>query len=144
MRVRLSRGISTGIRRRWRIRGGISREKAEAFVGAGSIYQLTPCTEKAALARQPEEIEIVEKVDRKQIESNSAGPVQATRDQVDELIAHIDNAYPHSDPDSEFDHGVLAALKWCRGRAEKPELDMDQKEDKNDEYAYMDATEERQ
>lgn len=45
----------------------ISREKAEAFIGAGSIYQLTPCTEAAALARQPETIEIVEKIARKLI-----------------------------------------------------------------------------
>lgn len=50
----------------------ISREKAEAYVGAASIYQLTPCTEAKALATQPVTVEIIEKVERKQITANIA------------------------------------------------------------------------
>lgn len=46
----------------------ISREKAEAYVGAGSIYQLTVCSEEKALATQPVTVEIIEKVERKQIQ----------------------------------------------------------------------------
>lgn len=50
----------------------ISREKAEAYVGAGSIYQLTVCSEEKALATQPVTVEIIEKVERKQITANIA------------------------------------------------------------------------
>jgi len=45
----------------------VSREKAEAYVGAASIYQLTVCSEEKALATQPVTVEILEKVERKQI-----------------------------------------------------------------------------
>lgn len=43
----------------------ISRERAETFVGVGSVYRMTPCTEAQANAAQPAKVEIIEKAERK-------------------------------------------------------------------------------
>lgn len=43
----------------------ISRERAETYVGVGSVYRLTPCTEKQANESQPASVEIIEKAERK-------------------------------------------------------------------------------
>ena len=42
----------------------ISRERAETYVGGGSVYRLTPCTEEQANASQPAKVEIIEKAER--------------------------------------------------------------------------------
>ena len=43
----------------------ISRERAETYVGVGSVYRMTPCTEEQANAAQPAKVEIIEKAERK-------------------------------------------------------------------------------
>jgi hypothetical protein len=40
---------------------------AEYYIGAGSIYQLTPCPEAVALSKIPGEVEIIERVVLKEI-----------------------------------------------------------------------------
>lgn len=42
----------------------ISRERAETFVGAASVYRMTPCTEEQATKAQPCKVEILEKAQR--------------------------------------------------------------------------------
>ena len=42
-----------------------SRHRAETYVGAASVYRMTPCTEAEASARQPVEFEVLYKAERK-------------------------------------------------------------------------------
>jgi hypothetical protein len=68
-------------------------DRDQYIIGAGSIYQLTPCSEAAALKRQPETIEIIEKAERKQI----TGPTP-------HLSMLPDDDDPHDDdPDDDDD-----------------------------------------
>ena len=42
----------------------VSRKRAETYIGAGSIYRMTPCTEEEAVRSQPVDIEVIEKAQR--------------------------------------------------------------------------------
>ena len=62
----LDEGIWTGretLEKGSRIR--IGREAVNQYVGAGSLYRLTTCSEAIALAEQPRSIEVLERAERK-------------------------------------------------------------------------------
>jgi len=43
----------------------VSRPEFEQWVGVGSVYRMTPCSEEQALALLPQKIEVVELAERK-------------------------------------------------------------------------------
>ncbi len=61
----------------------ISRERAETYVGVGSVYRMTPCTEDQANASQPAKVEIIEKEERKLVAAGIDNAI-AGADEVDE------------------------------------------------------------
>ena len=69
----------------------MSRERAETYIGAASIYRMTPCTEEEAVKSQPVNIEVIEK----------AGRLLPTG--VDEAIAFGDDLDEDDDDQDGFD-----------------------------------------
>lgn len=43
----------------------VSRPRAEEYIAVSSLYALTPCTEAAANAVQPKNVEVIERAERK-------------------------------------------------------------------------------
>lgn len=48
----------------------ISRQRAEQYIAASSLYAFTPCSEEEANASQPKTVEIIERAERKEITSS--------------------------------------------------------------------------
>lgn len=42
----------------------VSRERAETYIGAASVYRMTPCTEEEVVKSQPVTIEVIERAGR--------------------------------------------------------------------------------
>ena len=62
----------------------ISRERAETFVAASSLYRMTPCTEEQANKSQPVKIEVLERAERKALTAAERIAVIDEQDDDDE------------------------------------------------------------